>query len=176
MVLARARQRGYTLVERPRVTLHGNRAVARGDMEVLAELRDPMVLKPAPPGFVRAADDDVGSASRAAAEVTAVFVVPDPHVPEAALLIEVPGAVPVRLPVAATSLTIGRGRDNDIVLPDERVSRRHGRLSARQGTLVYTDLGSTNGSYVNGVRVDEIAVGPGDELRLGASRVTIEAG
>ena len=41
---------------------------------------------------------------------------------------------------------LGRGTDNEIVLPDDRVSRHHGQLTARQGTLVYTDLGSSNGS------------------------------
>ena len=69
---------------------------------------------------------------------------------------------------------IGRGRDNDIVLRDERVSRRHGQLSARQGNLVFTDLGSTNGSFVNGTRVSEIVLGSGDVVRLGNSTLTIQ--
>ena len=71
------------------------------------------------------------------------------------------------------ALTIGRGSDNGLVLDDARVSRHHGRLQARRGTLVYTDPGSTNGSRVNGVRVDEIALGPGDRdpaRRHGARR------
>jgi hypothetical protein len=69
---------------------------------------------------------------------------------------------------------IGRGSENDIVLGDDRVSRRHGQLSARQGTLVYTDLGSTNGSFVNGTRVREIVLGSGDVVRLGNSTLTIQ--
>ena len=40
--------------------------------------------------------------------------------------------------------------------------------------LVYTDLGSTNGSFLNGSPVTEIALGPGDVLQLGSSTVTIE--
>jgi pSer/pThr/pTyr-binding forkhead associated (FHA) protein len=40
--------------------------------------------------------------------------------------------------------------------------------------LVYTDLGSTNGSFLNGSPVTEIALGPGDVLQLGNSTVTIE--
>ena len=69
---------------------------------------------------------------------------------------------------------IGRGTDNEIVLRDERVSRHHGQLSARQGNLVFTDLGSTNGSFVNGSRVREIVLGSGDVLRLGNSTLTIQ--
>ncbi len=72
------------------------------------------------------------------------------------------------------ALRIGRASDNDIVLPDERVSRHHGQLASRQGTLVYTDLGSTNGSYVGGMAVTEIALGQGDELQIGDSAITVE--
>ena len=40
--------------------------------------------------------------------------------------------------------------------------------------LVYTDLGSTNGSFLNSGAVTEIALGPGDVLQLGSSTITIE--
>ena len=63
--------------------------------------------------------------------------------------------------VDGTDLTIGRAADNDLVLADGRVSRHHGRLTGRRGTLVYTDLGSTNGSRVNGVAVGELVLGDG---------------
>jgi pSer/pThr/pTyr-binding forkhead associated (FHA) protein len=69
---------------------------------------------------------------------------------------------------------VGRAPDNQIVLVDDRVSRRHGQLSSRQGTLVYGDLGSTNGSFVNGTRVREIVLGSGDVVRLGNSTLTIQ--
>lgn len=68
---------------------------------------------------------------------------------------------------------IGRANDNQIVLVDDRVSRHHAQLSSRQGTLVFTDLGSTNGSFVNGTRVREIVLGSGDVVRLGNSTLTI---
>ena len=48
--------------------------------------------------------------------------------------------------VDGTPLTLGRATDNGLVLADTRVSRQHARLQARRGTLVFTDLGSTNGS------------------------------
>ena len=71
---------------------------------------------------------------------------------------------------------VGRGTDNEIVLPDDRVSRRHGQLTARQGTLVWTDLGSSNGSLVNGAPAREIALGVGDVVRVGNSTLTIRPG
>jgi pSer/pThr/pTyr-binding forkhead associated (FHA) protein len=76
--------------------------------------------------------------------------------------------------VGGPQLTIGRANDNGIVLTDGRVSRHHGRLMARHGVLVYTDLGSTNGTRVNGVRVDEIVLGVGDRLLLGDTVLVVE--
>ncbi|HEY5437251.1 MAG TPA: FhaA domain-containing protein [Candidatus Limnocylindrales bacterium] len=76
--------------------------------------------------------------------------------------------------VDGTPLTIGRSQDNALVLGDRRVSRHHGRLQARRGTLLYTDLGSTNGSRVNGIRVDEIVLGEGDRLQVGDTVLVVE--
>jgi len=76
--------------------------------------------------------------------------------------------------VGAGILELGRAKDCEIVLDDPRASRRHGRLQARRGALVYTDLGSTNGSRVNGIRVDEIALGFGDRLQIGDTVLVVE--
>jgi pSer/pThr/pTyr-binding forkhead associated (FHA) protein len=76
--------------------------------------------------------------------------------------------------VGGAPVSIGRSTDNAIVLPDSRVSRHHGRLQTRRGTLVYTDLGSTNGSRVNGVRVDECALGIGDRIVVGDTVLLVE--
>lgn len=71
------------------------------------------------------------------------------------------------------AVRIGRGMDNEIVLADDRVSRSHAQLTSRQGTLVFTDLSSSNGSFVNGSRVREIVLGDGDVVRMGNSTLTI---
>ena len=76
--------------------------------------------------------------------------------------------------VEAQPLTLGRAPDNALVIGDARVSRHHGRFQARHGTLVYTDLGSTNGTRVNGIRVDEIVLGPGDRLQIGDVVLVVE--
>jgi hypothetical protein len=107
---------------------------------------------------------------------TAVYVAPSSAVPAAVLAVHVPGRPVWRVPVNRSTLRIGRALDNDLVLPDERVSRHHGQLSVRLGMLVYTDLGSTNGSFLNGSSVTEIALGPTDVLQLGGSSVIIESG
>jgi len=93
---------------------------------------------------------------------------------QALLRVTVPGGRDREVRVEARPLTLGRSPDNDLVIEDVRISRHHGRFQTRHGTLVYTDLGSTNGTRVNGIRVDEIVLGPGDRLQVGDVVVVVE--
>lgn len=66
--------------------------------------------------------------------------------------------------------------DNQLVLKDDaRVSRRHAQLRKREGDILIVDLGSGNGTYLNGQRIPaqtELALKDGDVLRLGAYQIT----
>jgi hypothetical protein len=175
----RARHRGYTLLERPSVAIVASASVARGDVSVLADLSAPIqpppragshhAEPPPPPPPPRSALP--GSAAPAR---TAVFEVAPPRVPSVVVDVRTPGRAAERLLLRGGTVRIGRADDNDLVLDDDRVSRHHGQLASRQGTLVFSDLGSTNGSFVNGSRVTQIALGPGDVLHLGGSTLTVE--
>ena len=78
-----------------------------------------------------------------------------------------------RVVIGAEGATIGRGRQADVVLNDPNVSRRHAEIRPRGGSWVITDLESTNGSQLNGRRIDGPEVlRPGDEIELGASVLT----
>jgi hypothetical protein len=80
-----------------------------------------------------------------------------------------------RLVVGAEGVTIGRSRGCDIVLDDPNVSRRHAEIRPRGGSWVLVDLGSTNGSRLNGRSVEgSEVVKPGDEIELGSTRLTFE--
>jgi pSer/pThr/pTyr-binding forkhead associated (FHA) protein len=69
--------------------------------------------------------------------------------------------------------SIGRTQGNDIILPDPTVSRRHARLAFHNGQWYLEDLNSSNGSFVNGVRIYRPApLMDGDELRLGDEVMT----
>jgi FHA domain-containing protein len=105
---------------------------------------------------------------------TLVYRKPIVDAPKALLREIRPDGVERAVTVEGAVLTIGRGSDNGLVLDDARVSRHHGRLQARRGTLVYTDTGSTNGTRVNGLVVDEIVLGPGDRLQLGDTILVVE--
>jgi hypothetical protein len=55
--------------------------------------------------------------------------------------------------LSLATLTIGRDLTNDIVINDSEVSRKHARLTAQAGSFLLEDLGSTNGTFVNGQRL-----------------------
>jgi hypothetical protein len=171
-----ARAHGYTLLARPHVAIESSTVVAPGDIRVFA---DPPAIPGGAPAFTIGPDEGVSRTSGEpedlpVSQATAVFAAPQPSVPRAVLAIRTPGQPTSRIAVRAGTVHLGRGRDNEIVLADERVSRRHGQIGVRLGMLVYTDLGSTNGSFLNGGAVTEIALGPGDVLQLGTSTITIE--
>src|SRR3984885_659798 len=78
-----------------------------------------------------------------------------------------------RVVVGPAGATLGRGRQCDVVLSDPNVSRPHAEIRPRGGSWVLTDLGSTNGSRLNGRRVDDSEVlREGDEIELGESVMT----
>ncbi|HSO29299.1 MAG TPA: DUF3662 and FHA domain-containing protein [Candidatus Sulfomarinibacteraceae bacterium] len=151
-----ARRHGYTLHGRPTVELVTDPAARRGDVEVEASFTDPVH----DPG-IAAAEGDPGR--------TRVFAAPVPSGPRATLLLREPHARSRTVKVEGATVVIGRSGTSDLVLADVRASRRHARLTVRDGHLVLTDLGSTNGTRVNGRSVREVAVGEGDEIRIGDS-------
>ena len=75
-----------------------------------------------------------------------------------------------RLAVPPTGLTIGRQHDNDLVLDEQQVSRHHAHLTMRAGAIVIADLGTANGTLVNGVRISGTStLHPGDLIQIGAT-------
>jgi pSer/pThr/pTyr-binding forkhead associated (FHA) protein len=80
-----------------------------------------------------------------------------------------------RLVLSARGATLGRSRDCDVVVDDANVSRRHAELRPRGASWVLTDLGSTNGTRLNGrsIHTAEV-VRAGDEIEVGASVITFE--
>ncbi|MEX2184446.1 MAG: DUF3662 and FHA domain-containing protein [Chloroflexota bacterium] len=173
-----ARTRRYTLVDRPRVDILGDPTVDRADIRVVARFADPIAgsSRPAPLATVGAEDDgDLRDGPGGGPTDTMVFTVPRPTAPRARLHLTQPDGRTATAVFDGSELTIGRGPDNGFVVPDGRVSRHHARLTGRRGTLVYVDLGSTNGSRVNGVDVGELVLGDGDRIAIGDSTIVVEA-
>jgi pSer/pThr/pTyr-binding forkhead associated (FHA) protein len=73
--------------------------------------------------------------------------------------------------LAKTSISLGRGTTNDITLDDVRVSRSHARLDIAAGEVTLLDLGSSNGTRVNGILVERATLAPGDTIGLGGQQL-----
>jgi pSer/pThr/pTyr-binding forkhead associated (FHA) protein len=72
--------------------------------------------------------------------------------------------------------TIGRGSDNDLVLPDQQVSRRHATLERRPEGWFLTDLGSTNGTFLNGQQIQgRVQIQAGDRVSIGSSVLLVQS-
>ena len=71
---------------------------------------------------------------------------------------------------------VGRGERGDVVLADPSVSREHAIVDVRGVQAFVRDLGSTNGTFVNGRRVEKQSLRDGDELRFGNTRMRFESG
>jgi hypothetical protein len=80
-----------------------------------------------------------------------------------------------RIVVGSQGATIGRSRECEIVVDDANVSRKHAELSPRGGAWVLSDLGSTNGTRLNGRRIERPEpLEPGDRIEVGASVITFD--
>ena len=80
-----------------------------------------------------------------------------------------------RLVVGSGGATMGRSRQCDVTVDDPNVSRNHAEVRPRGGSWVLTDLGSTNGSRLNGHRVEGSEVlKPGDEIEVGTTVLRFE--
>lgn len=64
-------------------------------------------------------------------------------------------------------LVVGRGRSADLVIAEATISRAHAAIGHDAEGFYVQDLGSTNGTMINGARVERQALKPGDEIQMG---------
>ena len=160
--LAFARRHDYILLARPRVAVLADPAGHQGEVRVEARFSTP------------SSGPDLGAID-AEANRTRVFAIAAVRRPRASLAVTEPNRATRRIVADGGALTIGRAESNGLVLADARSSRHHARLVARDGHMILNDLDSTNGTKVNGQLVRELAVGAGDEIEIGDSRIVVEA-
>ncbi len=79
-------------------------------------------------------------------------------------------------PIDVSALSIGRGADNDLTIDgDEYASSQHARFEPRRDGVYVEDAGSTNGTFVNGIRLaHERRLVPGDVVRIGGTDLRFE--
>ena len=91
----------------------------------------------------------------------AALTVPDPG----------PRTSATSVPLTRDAHTLGRHRNNDIVISDPKVSSFHARIDRTLDGFQLVDLKSRNGTYVNGRKVETSRLKAGDEIRVGTARL-----
>ena len=177
--LAFARARSLILLERPRVAIHPDSSIRRGEVEVEAALRGPAPDAHVPDSGPRGKPDDDSPGDLddgfGAASGTRVYAIPVATTPRALLRITEPDGRQRSVALDGRTMRIGRAADCEIALDDPQVSRQHARLQSRNGVLLLADVGSTNGTRVNGQRIREVALGVGDRIEVGGTELLVAA-
>jgi hypothetical protein len=170
-LLEHARQESFALSTRPQVEFHTDDRLDLGEFGIQAQLlAPPEEEQPAGAADVPAPSaGDFGhtmvySPSREARPLEA------PQGRRQALLV----GQDRRNVLSGSRVVLGRSREADIVLQDPNVSRRHAELRRDEGGWQVVDLGSTNGIKVNGRRVDQQPLSPGDQITIGVTDLTFE--
>lgn len=77
----------------------------------------------------------------------------------------------LKVPVNRQSVTIGRMPGSTIVIDDPKVSRQHAQIFVDHDRVILTDLASTNGTFVNGLRVTKTELKDQDDIVIGSSHI-----
>lgn len=150
-----ARSEGYVFLGPVSVALEADDALNAGTMRVTGE----MVQGPAGPDAARRPDPRPGIRGPATAAGTAVLVLPGGQ----------------KIMVGDRPVAMGRMPGCEVVLADPNVSRRHAEVRASGTGWVVVDLGSTNGTKVNGIAVAGTqTLRSGDQIRVGATDLRFE--
>src|SRR5919199_4926267 len=171
-LLEHARTEGLALITRPTVEFQTDDRLALGEFGIQTALvggpeeDDEAPLAEGGPSAGDFGHTMVYSPDREARPLAP----PEPRAQSRALLV----GEGRRTVLSGSRVLIGRSRDCDVTLEDPNVSRRHAELRNQDGQWVVADLGSTNGVKVNGRRVEEQVLRPGDEIALGLAKLRFE--
>jgi len=163
-----ARREAYALLTPPQVLITTDEDLATGEFGIATRVVQPEVPLP-----------KAAAAPSAEPAATMIYRPRAPIVPEA---VEQPPAEVERevvtltvdgrsYPVTARQVVLGRSRECDIRVPDANVSRRHAEVRQEGATHWVLDLGSTNGTEVNGRRVEREKLSDGDRITIGSTDV-----
>jgi predicted component of type VI protein secretion system len=173
-LLEHARHEGLALTSRPQLEFMTDDRLQLGEFGIQAQLLSLPEEEEAAPAGVEAAPSagDFGhtmvySPDRAARRLEAE---PPPEPSGQALLV----GEGRRNVLSGDRMVLGRSRECDIVLGDPNVSRKHAEVRWDGEGWAVMDLGSTNGIKLNGRRVDQATLQPGDRITLGLTELTFE--
>lgn len=158
-IVERARERGFALLARPRVTMSARPGTRRRQVQVEAKLVD---------------TEEEEQTSELDWTATIGTAVGEQKMAHGRLHFLDGTGQPCTVQLDRQQVTLGRARDNDVILDDPRVSRYHARIVQRYGQFVLQDLGSTYGTALNDQIVQECVLRHGDRLSLGGVELFYE--
>jgi hypothetical protein len=165
-LLEHARDEGLALITRPTVEFRTDDRLGLGEFGIQAMLVRGPESDDAEPEQADFGNTMVYSVDREAWQLDA----PQPVSDGRAMLV----GGGRRTVLSGSRFVIGRSRDADLMLDDPNVSRRHAELRRDEGGWTVADLASTNGVKVNGRRVAEHRLSPGDEITVGLEKLHFE--
>jgi Protein of unknown function (DUF3662)/Inner membrane component of T3SS, cytoplasmic domain len=169
-LLEHARQERLALTSRPQIEFHTDERLELGEFGIQAQLLGEPEEEPEAPGApVAPSAGDFGHTMVYSPDREARRLEPDLERRQALLVGEGRRNV-----LSGERVLVGRSRECDVVVGDPNVSRRH--IELRRGERGWTaiDLGSTNGMKVNGRRVSQAELGPGDRITIGVTDLAFE--
>jgi predicted component of type VI protein secretion system len=170
-LLEHARQEGLALTSRPQIELHTDERLDLGEFGIQAQLLAPPdeIEEPGAPPTPAPSAGDFGHTMVYSPDREARRLEPAVDRRQAFLVGE-----DRRSALQGDRAVIGRSRDCDVVVSDPNVSRRHAEVRHGEDGWSVIDLDSTNGVKVNGRRVDQAPLRPGDRIRIGVTDLTFE--
>ncbi|WP_347487927.1 DUF3662 and FHA domain-containing protein [Desulfoscipio sp. XC116] len=155
-VRGKAAEKKYTMLGSAAVSFEERQELSRGQLQVKSFFDESVE------------DEPRQMAVEETMRFTPVRGVPEPDLSAGVSLEVVEGVLAgKKFVLAVNQAVIGRGEICDICLPDSSISRRHAALSRTGRKFVIQDRSSTNGTYVNGVRVAKKELADGDIIKMG---------
>jgi hypothetical protein len=167
-LLEHARQERYALTSRPQIEFHTDDRLDLGEFGIQAQLLGEP--EDASPGEAGPSAGDFGHTMVYSPD-QAVARPLEPVADRRQALLVTEGR---RNMLSGERVLIGRSRECDIVMSDPNVSRRHIELRRGERGWTAVDLGSTNGMKINGRRLSQAELEPGDRITIGISDLTFE--
>lgn len=174
MVIESAKQHRWNLMGTPQISFRADPQLGKGEFRVEASLTaDPDAA--APSASTREPNADDLSATRAVSASTAERL--GMATSQVSLqVLDSSGTIKDTIAITKAPVVIGRLSTNDVVIGDPNVSRRHAQLRQQGGHWVLVDLGSTNGTVVNGKLAKEHRLKDGDRIAFGTSELMFSSG
>jgi pSer/pThr/pTyr-binding forkhead associated (FHA) protein len=173
LVIDQAKENRWNLMGVPRISFVETEGMGKGEFKVEASLAaDPETKGPTVSTHEPSEEDAAGSRAFSSSTAERLGVAGE----GAELVVLGPDGQPrERIAITRAPVTIGRLSTNDVVLADPNVSRRHAELRREDTGWLLVDLGSTNGTLVNGKLAKEHTLSDGDRIAFGTSELEFKA-